>query len=143
MSPPRVIPDIYILLMFATVAMAAIIPAQGQGAVVVDWAADAGIVFLFFLYGTRLSPKAAWNGMRQWQLHLAVLLCTFALFPALGIGLTVAAHGFLPPALHTGLLFLCILPSTVHSSIAFTSIARGNVPAALCAASARISLVSS
>jgi solute carrier family 10 (sodium/bile acid cotransporter), member 7 len=33
-------------------------------------------------------------------------------------------------------LFLCLLPSTVQSSIAFTSIARGNIPAALCAASA-------
>jgi sodium/bile acid cotransporter 7 len=33
-------------------------------------------------------------------------------------------------------LFLCALPSTVQSSIAFTSIARGNVPAAVCAATA-------
>ena len=32
-------------------------------------------------------------------------------------------------------LFLCVLPSTVQSSIAFTSIAKGNVPAAICAAS--------
>jgi sodium/bile acid cotransporter 7 len=30
---------------------------------------------------------------------------------------------------------MCLLPSTVQSSIAFTSIARGNVPAALCSAS--------
>ena len=35
-----------------------------------------------------------------------------------------------------GMLFLCCLPSTVQSSIAFTSIARGNVAAAVCAASA-------
>jgi sodium/bile acid cotransporter 7 len=35
-----------------------------------------------------------------------------------------------------GILFLCTLPSTVQSSIAFTSIAKGNVPAAVCAASA-------
>ena len=32
-------------------------------------------------------------------------------------------------------MFLALLPSTVQSSIAFTSIARGNVPAALCCAS--------
>jgi solute carrier family 10 (sodium/bile acid cotransporter), member 7 len=65
---------------------------------------------------------------------LAVLLSTFALFPALGLGLKAAASASLPPALVTGVLFLCVLPSTVQSSIAFTSIARGNVPAALCAA---------
>ncbi|MBZ4242003.1 bile acid:sodium symporter, partial [Mycobacterium tuberculosis] len=38
--------------------------------------------------------------------------------------------------LYAGVLFLCTLPSTVQSSIAFTSIAKGNVPAAVCAASA-------
>jgi sodium/bile acid cotransporter 7 len=32
-------------------------------------------------------------------------------------------------------MFLCCLPSTVQSSIAFTSIARGNVAAAICSAS--------
>jgi sodium/bile acid cotransporter 7 len=40
------------------------------------------------------------------------------------------------PALYAGILFLCTLPSTVQSSIAFTSIAKGNVPAAVCSASA-------
>jgi len=128
--------DPYIALMLATVGIAALAPARGQGAVVADVAADAGIVFLFFLYGARLSPRAAWDGLRQWRLHLAVLLCTFALFPVLGLGLKFAAGDSLPPALATGLLFLCVLPSTVQSSIAFTSIARGNVAAALCAASA-------
>lgn len=128
--------DPYIMLMFATVALAAALPAHGQGAVIAGVAANAGIVFLFFLYGTRLSPRAALDGLLQWRLQLAVLLCTFALFPLLGLGFQFAASSFLPSALATGLLFVCLLPSTVQSSIAFTSIAGGNVPAALCAASA-------
>ena len=128
--------DPYIALMLATVALAAVLPARGDGAVVAGIAADAGIVFLFFLYGTRISPRAAWNGLKQWQLHLAVLLSTFVLFPVLGLGLNLAVGALLPPALATGIIFLCVLPSTVQSSIAFTSIARGNVAAALCAASA-------
>lgn len=128
--------DPYIALMLATVALAAVLPARGDGAVVAGIAADIGIVFLFFLYGTRISPRAAWDSLKQWQLHLAVLLSTFALFPVLGLGLDFVASAALPSALATGLLFLCVLPSTVQSSIAFTSIARGNVPAALCAASA-------
>lgn len=37
--------------------------------------------------------------------------------------------------LYTGLLFLTLVPSTIQSSIAFTSMARGNVPAAICAGS--------
>ena len=34
------------------------------------------------------------------------------------------------------MLYLCALPSTVQSAIAFTSMGRGNIPAAVCAASA-------
>lgn len=34
------------------------------------------------------------------------------------------------------MLFLCVLPTTVQSSITFTSMARGNVSAAVCSASA-------
>jgi sodium/bile acid cotransporter 7 len=43
--------------------------------------------------------------------------------------------GALAPEILLGILFLAVLPSTVQSSIAFTSIAGGNVPAAICAAS--------
>ena len=41
----------------------------------------------------------------------------------------------LTPELYAGVMFLCCLPSTVQSSIAFTSIAKGNVAAAICSAS--------
>lgn len=127
--------DPYIGLMLAMVALAAALPVHGKGAAIAATTADAAIVFLFFLYGTRLSPRAAIAGLVQWKLHIAVLLCTFALFPALGLGLTRLVTGALPPSLLVGVLLLCLMPSTVQSSIAFTSIARGNVAAALCAAS--------
>ena len=128
--------DPYIGLMLATVALAAVLPAHGIGATVAGATADAAIVFLFFLYGTRLSPRAALAGLTQWKLHIAVLLCTFALFPALGVGLSYLAPARMAHPLVVGMVFLCLMPSTVQSSIAFTSIARGNVAAALCAASA-------
>ena len=38
--------------------------------------------------------------------------------------------------LYSGVLYLCALPATVQSAIAFTSLARGNVPAAICSAAA-------
>ena len=128
--------DPYIGLMFATVAIAAVLPAHDDGALIAKLAANAGIVFLFFLYGTRLSPQAALGGLMEWKLHIAVLMCTFALFPLLGLAMAPLFPASLPAPLVTGFLFLCVLPSTVQSSIAFTSMARGNVPAALCAASA-------
>jgi len=128
--------DPYIVLMFVVIGIAALVPAHGAGAPIAGFAADAGIVFLFFLYGARLSPQAALSGMTQWRLQLAVLFCTFALFPLLGIAMRPLVAPVMAAPLVTGIVFLCLLPSTVQSSIAFTSIARGNVPAALCAASA-------
>jgi sodium/bile acid cotransporter 7 len=44
-------------------------------------------------------------------------------------------RALLTPQLYLGVLFVCALPSTVQSSIAFTSIAGGNVPAAVVSAS--------
>ena len=97
---------------------------------------DDAIALMFFLHGARLAPQAALAGARHWRLHAIVLASTFLLFPALGLTARAIAPRLLTPPLWAGVLMLCLLPSTVQSSIAFTSIARGNVPAALCAATA-------
>jgi solute carrier family 10 (sodium/bile acid cotransporter), member 7 len=127
--------DTFLLAMAATVALAALFPARGGFADVMSVAAKVVIAVLFWLYGARLSPQQAWQGVKRWQLHLLVLATTFVVFPILGL----AARGLVPWLLnldlYNGLLFLCLVPSTVQSSIAFTSIARGNVSAALVSAS--------
>jgi sodium/bile acid cotransporter 7 len=127
--------DTFLLAMAATVALAALFPARGAVADALSVAAKAVIALLFALYGARLSPQQAWQGVKRWQLHLMVLATTFVVFPVLGL----AARGLVPWLLnidlYNGLLFLCLVPSTVQSSIAFTSIARGNVSAALVSAS--------
>ncbi|MFI8962209.1 bile acid:sodium symporter family protein [Streptomyces sp. NPDC053493] len=127
--------DPYILALLGTVGLAALLPASGTASTVANGASTAAVALLFFLYGARLSTREAMDGLRHWRLHLTVLACTFLLFPLLGL----AARGLVPtvitPDLYHGLLFLCLVPSTIQSSIAFTSIARGNVPAAICAGS--------
>jgi sodium/bile acid cotransporter 7 len=128
--------DPYIAAIVGMVGLASILPAHGEGAVVAGYATDAAIALLFFLHGARLSPQAALAGAWHWRLHVVVLASTFALFPALGLGARALLPTLLTPPLWTGVILLCALPSTVQSSIAFTSIARGNVPAAICAATA-------
>ncbi|MEV0303065.1 bile acid:sodium symporter family protein [Streptomyces prasinus] len=128
--------DPYILLLFGTVGLAALLPARGTGADLASGASTGAIALLFFLYGARLSTREALDGLRHWRLHGTILACTFVVFPLLGL----AARGFVPAGilsdpLYQGLLFLTLVPSTVQSSIAFTSLARGNVPAAICAGS--------
>jgi len=128
--------DKFLAAMLLTVAFAAVMPARGEAAVAVGWLTDAAIALLFFMHGAKLEPQVALQGARHWRLHTVVFLSTFALFPLLGISARFLAPGFLPGPLWAGLILLTALPSTVQSSIAFTSVAGGNVPAALCSASA-------
>ncbi len=127
--------DPYILAIVGMVVLAALLPARGVGKDVLDHVVVAAIAFLFFLYGARISPQAIWAGITHWRLQGLVFGTTFVVFPLVGFGVLKLMGGYLGSGLATGLMFLCLLPSTVQSSIAFTSIARGNVPAALCSAS--------
>jgi sodium/bile acid cotransporter 7 len=136
MSPLLVRPriDPYVLALLVTVGVASLFPCRGQAATVLGFTADGGIALLFFLYGGRLPRHVIVTGMTQWRLQLIVLLATFVLFPLFGFGLRAALAPWMPEALLAGIMFLTVLPSTVQSSIAFTSIARGNIPAAICCA---------
>ena len=118
------------------VVLASVLPARGEAAPVADWATKIAIGLVFFLHGARLSREAVIGGLTHWRLHLVVLSATFALFPILCLGLAALPPQVTPPALAGGLVFLGCLPSTIQSSIGFTVIARGNVAAAVAAASA-------
>jgi sodium/bile acid cotransporter 7 len=116
--------------------VASLLPCYGAGARVFDSLALLAIGSLFFLQGARLSRDAIVAGMKNWRLHLGIASTTFILFPLLGLGLFRLSPGILTPPLQIGVLFVCALPSTVQSSIALTSIARGNVAGVICAATA-------
>ncbi len=128
--------DPYIASILGMVALASALPARGAGMTLAKDAGTAAIAAMFFLQGARLAPQAALAGARHWHLHALIFASTFLLFPIFGLALRALAPGLLTPSLWGGLLMLCLLPSTVQSSIAFTSIAGGNVAAALCAATA-------
>ncbi|MRW89434.1 bile acid:sodium symporter [Duganella sp. FT80W] len=136
MQRPRFLPDNFTLAMIVTVIAASFFPCHGQGAVIFNGITHVAVSLLFFLHGAKLSREAVIAGVTHWRLHLLVLLCTFALFPLLGLVLKPLLTPLVTPDLYLGILFLCMLPSTVQSSIAFTAAARGNVPAAICSASA-------
>lgn len=128
-------PDGYVMAIMGMVLLASILPARGHAAQLLDHLTDIVIALLFFLYGGRLSREAVVAGVSNWRLQLFVLSCTFIAFPIFGWLLANLMRPFADPTIVTGLLFLCLLPSTVQSSIAFTAIAKGDVPSAVCAAS--------
>ncbi|WP_226016420.1 bile acid:sodium symporter family protein [Novosphingobium sp. FKTRR1] len=126
--------DPFILIILATVALASLFPASGVGAQIVDVVTTVAISLLFFLHGVRLKRETLVSAVSDWKVHVLILSLTFVLFPLIGVGLHLAIPRALTPELWMGILFLCALPSTVQSAIAFTSIARGNVAVAVCAA---------
>lgn len=92
------------------------------------------VVVLFFVYGSRLSTAEVWNGLKNLRLQGSITVATFVIFPLLGVLFYPAMGPLLGPVFATGLLYFTLLPSTVQSSVSFTSIAGGNVAGAVCAA---------
>jgi sodium/bile acid cotransporter 7 len=128
--------DWYLILIVLMGAAATVAPVRGDAALAMGWVTKAAIALVFFLHGARLSREAVVRGLTHWRLHLVVLAATFAAFPLLTLGLAALPAWITPPELAVGLVFLGCLPSTIQSSIGFTAIARGNVAAAVAAASA-------
>ncbi|MDO5032211.1 bile acid:sodium symporter family protein [Corynebacterium sp.] len=127
--------DPLIVLILCAVVIAILFPARGSFAEGFDVATNVAIALLFFLYGARLSTREALEGLKHWKLHLTILVFTFAVYPLIGVALRPMT-AFIPQDMYLGILYLTLVPSTVQSSVAFTSIARGNVAGAIVSASA-------
>jgi sodium/bile acid cotransporter 7 len=136
MSRSRFLPDNFTFALLSVVTLASLLPASGNLAHGFEILTTVAIGLLFFLHGAKLSREAIMNGITHWRLHLLVFGSTFVLFPLLGLALKPLLLPLMTPGLYTGVLYLCVLPATVQSAIAFTAMARGNLPAAICSASA-------
>lgn len=130
----RFIPDPLILLILGAVVVAIFLPARGDFAQGFSLATKVAIALLFFLYGARLSPQEALAGLKNWKLHTTILSFTYLIFPLIGLAL-FPLQFVVGKELYLGLLYLSLVPSTVQSSVAFTSVARGNVAGAIVSAS--------
>ncbi|MBF24425.1 MAG: bile acid:sodium symporter [Pusillimonas sp.] len=129
------LPDSYTFLLVGTVVLASYLPADGMFAVGLKYITVAAIALLFFLHGAKLPRQAIIDGVTHWRLHALILSCTFLFFPVMGFVLRPLLQPMINHELYLGVLYLCMLPATVQSAVALTSIAGGNVPASVCSAS--------
>lgn len=125
--------DWFLLGMALAVLLAWLFPDPGArgGWLYPEILTKAGVAVIFFLHGVSLSFAALKAGTLHWRLHLVVQVCTFLLFPLIGLLFLKTLGRTLSPDLQLGVFYLCALPSTVSSSVALTAAARGNVPAAV------------
>jgi sodium/bile acid cotransporter 7 len=82
----------------------------------------------------RLPTREVMGGLRNIRLQGSVLAMTFILFPLAGIVVHAIVLPIIGPGLAFGLLYVTLMPSTITSSAAYTSMAGGNVSGAITAA---------
>lgn len=125
--------DWFLLGLVGAVVLAYFFPGVGSKASPFPWSTvtKVGVGVIFFFYGLRLSPEKLRAGMRNWQLHVLVQFTTFGLFPLLALLVRPLFTTEKGQLLWDSIFFLCVLPSTVSTSVVMVSIALGNIPAAI------------
>lgn len=131
----RLRPDPFIVALLAAAVVASFVPATGDVLGLMKHATVIAIGLLFFLYGARLSTAETIAGLTRWRLHIVILSTTFVVFPLLGLATQLFEGNLLRPSLASGVLLLCLVPSTVQTCIVYTRVAGGNVAGAVVSAS--------
>ncbi|WP_265520830.1 bile acid:sodium symporter family protein [Oerskovia flava] len=126
--------DPFVVLLVAVMVLGLVVPVGADVQRVVDAVADVAVAVLFLVYGMRLPTTEVVAGLRNVRLQGSILASTYVVFPLVGLLVAWAVTPLIGEPLAAGVLFLALLPSTVQSSVAFTSVARGNIAGAICGA---------
>jgi sodium/bile acid cotransporter 7 len=126
----------FILGLFLAVVLAFLLPQPGSrdGVLHPELLNNFGIALIMFLQGLTLALEKIRSGLSNWRLHVIIQSFTFLIFPLAGLALQVVVPRLWhsePRAIQDGFLYLCVLPSTVSTSVVLTAIAHGNTPGAL------------
>ena len=95
---------------------------------------NAGVALILFIQGLSMAVEQMKVGARNWRLHMIVQGFTFIVFPLVGVLFYAITHFVWPTestALRDGFLYLCVLPSTVSTSVVLTTLAKGNTAGAI------------
>jgi sodium/bile acid cotransporter 7 len=129
----------FILGLFAVVGLAFLFPDPGSrnGWMHPELAQNVGIALILFLQGLSMPLEKVRRGAGNWKLHVIIQSFTFLIFPVVGLTFSAVVQIFWPSepgAIRDGFLFLCVLPSTVSTSVVLTAVAGGNTAAAILSA---------
>ncbi|MGX7925959.1 bile acid:sodium symporter family protein [Tsuneonella sp. HG094] len=126
--------DLMVRLLVLAIVLASVLPATGPAREIAQWVSNGAIFLLFFLNGLRLPRSEVVRGIGHWRFLLPLTVWCFGAMALLGMGLTAALEGMLPAMVVLGFLYLGVLPSTVQSATAYSSLAGGNVANSVVAA---------
>ena len=126
--------DPLVRLLALAILLASVVPVTAEHRALAQAVSNGAIFLLFLLNGLRLPRAEVLRGLRHARFLLPLALWSFLLMGLAGWGLAKAGDIWLPPSVALGLLFLGVLPSTVQSATAYSSLAGGNVAVSVVAA---------
>jgi len=126
----------FILGLILAVVLAFFFPTPGSrgGFLHPELVNNVGIALILFLQGLSLAFEKLKSGAGNWKLHVIIQSFTFLVFPVVGALLFFTVPlvwATVPMGIQQGLLYLCVLPSTISTSVVLTAVAQGNVAGAL------------
>lgn len=119
--------DPMIAVLGAALVLALVLPAAGDGEAAARQVSNAGIFVLFLVNGMRIVRSEIFRAFTNWRFFAPLFLWVFGAMALLGLGFSHLGSGVLPPLVALGFLYLGTLPSTIQSSISYTTLAHGNV----------------
>ncbi len=126
--------DPMVRLLVAAILLAYALPVSGAAVGTAQFVANAAVFLLFLLNGLRLPRAEVLAGLGNHRLLIPLVLWCYGAMALAGWALWQGGAGLLPPLLGLGFLFLGVLPSTVQSATAYSSLAGGNVASSVVAA---------
>jgi sodium/bile acid cotransporter 7 len=126
----------FIIALLCAVGLAFLFPSAGAkgGWLHPDLLNNIGVALILFVQGLAMAVERMKTGAGNWRLHLIVQGFTFLVFPVVGWVFSEVTRVIWPGepgGLRDGFLYLCVLPSTVSTSVVLTTVARGNTPGAI------------
>jgi len=118
---------LFVLLLAAVVGLAWVFPDPGAkgGWFQSDVTTRVAVFLIFVMQGLSLPTREVLKGLVQYRLHLAIQIFIFGFIPALVYGALLIAGRLFPYDLYMGFLFLAAVPTTISTSIVFTTQAGG------------------
>lgn len=126
--------DPLVRMLVLAIVLASVLPVTDEGRAIARVVSDAAIFLLFLLNGLRLPRHDVLGGLKHWRFLAPLAAWVFGAMAFAGFVSAQIANGVLPASIALGFVFLGVLPSTVQSATAYSSLAGGNVANSVIAA---------
>lgn len=130
----RILLDPMVRLILLAILLATFLPVKGPARDIAQDVSNAAVFLLFLLHGLRLSRGEVLAGLGNHRLLVPLLLWVFGAMTLAGWGMWRATGALVTAEIGLGFLYLGVLPSTVQSATAYSSLAGGNVASSVVAA---------